>query len=584
MIPDKYKPLIYKQNLSTLYFYFLSSFIVVTFEMLSVGLIPIFALSITDNNEIIQNFLNNFEIGTFFEKLTKQEIVIFFSIALISVFLIKNLVIGWINYLQSKVLRDYKISTANLLFTYYINKNFKFYLSSNPATLLRNITTDVSHAFNYFLAKIKMLRECIIIFFILLILISINPVIHSIAFFVFILVTIMFYYVYRIALKKRGEEVHRKNSTRAKIINETFLMIKEIKVMKKEEYFKGKFNKINFELENLSFVNQFLITIPRLFIEVTSVLLVTIFSVVLTISDYSEAYVISVITLMVAAGARFIPGFNVITSSFSTTRWLQPSFDLVTKEISNLIKRDELKSYEKDLNKQVTFNKHIEIKDLSFSYTDEKIINNIKFAINKGEFIGIFGSSGGGKTTLINILLGLLSPSDGQILADGKDIKYSMDNWQKKIGYIPQEVYLLDASIRENIAMGVDKNNIDQNKIDELINFTNLEGLINNLPQKSSTNVGFMGNNISGGQRQRIGIARALYFNPEILIFDEATSSLDIDNENLILEKLKKLKNDKTLIIVSHKKNSLKYCDHIFEIKEKKAHKIINNIKQKNTN
>jgi len=573
MIPDKYKTLIYKQNLSTIYFYFLSSFIVVIFEMLSVGLIPIFALSITDHNEIIQNFLNNFGIGAFFEKLTKQEIVIFFSVALIAAFLIKNLIIGWINYLQNKILRDYKISTANLLFLYYINKNFKFFLSSNPATLVRNITIDVGHAFNYFLAKIKMLRESIIIFLILLILISINPMIHSIAFLVFILVSIMFYYIYRIALKKRGEELHNKNYVRYKILNEIFLMIKEIKVLKKEEYFQKKFKDINFDLENLSFINQFLTSIPRLFIEIVSVLLVVIFSVVLTISNYSEAYVISVITLMVAAGARFIPGFNVITSSFSTTRWLQPSFDLVTKDISDLIKKDELKSYKNDLTKQVTFNKHLEIKDLSFSYKDEKIINNMKFTINKGEFIGIFGRSGGGKTTLINILLGLLTPSHGQILVDGKDIKYSMDNWQKKIGYIPQDVYLLDASIRENIAMGIDQKNIDQNKIDELINFTNLEGLINGLPQKSSTNVGYMGNNISGGQKQRIGIARALYFDPEIIILDEATSSLDIDNENFIIEKLKTLKKDKTIIIVSHKKNSLKYCDHIFEIKEK-THKI----------
>ena len=573
MIPDKYKTLIYKQNLSTIYFYFLSSFIVVIFEMLSVGLIPIFALSITDHNEIIQNFLNNFGIGAFFEKLTKQEIVIFFSVALIAAFLIKNLIIGWINYLQNKILRDYKISTANLLFLYYINKNFKFFLSSNPATLVRNITIDVGHAFNYFLAKIKMLRESIIIFLILLILISINPMIHSIAFLVFILVSIMFYYIYRIALKKRGEELHNKNYVRYKILNEIFLMIKEIKVLKKEEYFQKKFKDINFDLENLSFINQFLTSIPRLFIEIVSVLLVVIFSVVLTISNYSEAYVISVITLMVAAGARFIPGFNVITSSFSTTRWLQPSFDIVTKDISDLIKKDELKSYKNDLTKQVTFNKHLEIKDLSFSYKDEKIINNMKFTINKGEFIGIFGRSGGGKTTLINILLGLLTPSHGQILVDGKDIKYSMDNWQKKIGYIPQDVYLLDASIRENIAMGIDQKNIDQNKIDELINFTNLEGLINGLPQKSSTNVGYMGNNISGGQKQRIGIARALYFDPEIIILDEATSSLDIDNENFIIEKLKTLKKDKTIIIVSHKKNSLKYCDHIFEIKEK-THKI----------
>ena len=568
MIPKKYKPLIYKQSLSALYFYFFSSFIVIIFEMLSVGLVPIFALSLTDNSEVITKIFNTIGINDYFNKLNKNEVVIFFSIALLSTFIIKNFIIGWINYLQSKILRDYKISTSKLLFKYYINTNFRFFLSTNPSTLIRNITTDVGHTFNYFLAKIKMLRESIIIILITLILVSINPKVHFVVFFVFMFVSLIFYYIYRITLKKRGEDLHKKNSLRFKLLNETFLMIKEIKVLKKESFFKKKFENINFDLENLSFINNFLTSVPRLFIEVISVLLITIFSIVLMLSNHSEAYIISVITLMVASGARFIPGFNVITSSFSTTRWLQPSFDTVTKEIKNLMDNEEIDNKNFRLKDKIKFEKKLVIKDLSFSYTDKKIINNLQLSINKGEFIGIIGESGTGKTTLINILLGLLSPTEGKILADGNNIKDNIDNWQKKIGYIPQEVYLLDASIRENIAMGIDNDKIDQKRVDELINFTNLEYVINNLPEKSYSNVGYMGNNISGGQKQRIGIARALYSNPEIIILDEATSSLDIENENLIIKKLNELKGDKTLIIISHKKNSLRYCDSIFEIKE----------------
>jgi len=568
MIPKKYKPLIYKQSLSTLYFYFFSSFIVIIFEMLSVGLVPFFALSLTDNSEVITRIFSTIGVSNYFDKLNKNEIVIFFSITLLSAFIIKNFIIGWINYLQSKILRDYKISTSKLLFRYYINTNFKFFLSANPSTLIRNITTDVGHTFNYFLAKIKMIRESIIIIFITLILISINPAVHFIVFFVFMFISVVFYYIYRVTLKKRGEDLHKKNYLRLKLLNETFLMIKEIKILKKEKYFTRKFQNINFDLENLSFINGFLTSIPRLFIEVTSVLLITIFSVTLMLSNHSEAYIISVITLMVASGARFIPGFNVITSSFSTTRWLQPSFDTVTKEIKNLMDNDEINNKNFKFKDKIKFEKKLVIKDLSFSYTDIKIIDNLQLSINKGEFIGIIGESGSGKTTLINILLGLLSPTEGKILADGKNINDNIDNWQKKIGYVPQEVYLLDASIRENIAMGIDNDKIEQKRVDELINFTNLDNVINNLPEKSYSNVGYMGNNISGGQKQRIGIARALYSNPEIIILDEVTSSLDIENENLIIKKLNELKGDKTLIIISHKKNSLRYCDNIFEIKE----------------
>ena len=183
------------------------------------------------------------------------------------------------------------------------------------------------------------------------------------------------------------------------------------------------------------------------------------------------------------SGARFIPGFNVITSSFSTTRWLQPSFDIVTKEIEILMKRDEVKNKKSKLREEIKFKKKLNIQNLSFSYTDKKILNNINLTINKGEFVGIIGESGTGKTTLINILLGLLFPTEGQILADGINIQNNFDNWQKKIGYIPQE-FICDASIRENIAMGINDKNINQQKIDELIKFTNLENVINNLPEK----------------------------------------------------------------------------------------------------
>ena len=415
-----------------------------------------------------------------------------------------------------------------------------------------------------------MYREGVIISFITIILISVNPKVHFVVFFVFILVCVIFYFIYRVVLKKRGKDLHKKNSLRLKILNETFLMIKEIKVLKKEAYFTDKYHNINFDLENLAFINNVISSMPRLFIEVISVLLITIFSITLMLSNHSEAYIISVITLMVASGARFIPGFNVITSSFSTTRWLQPSFDTVTKEIEILMKRDEVKSKENKLRKEIKFNKKLNIQNLSFSYTDKKILNNVNLTINKGEFVGIIGESGTGKTTLINILLGLLIPTEGQILADGINVRNNIENWQKKIGYIPQEVYLLDASIRENIATGTDDEDINQQKIDELIKFTNLEDVINNLPERSYSNVGYMGNNISGGQKQRIGIARALYNNPEIIILDEATSSLDVKNENLIIEKLNELKEKKTLIIISHKKSSLKYCHKIFEINDRK--------------
>ena len=228
---------------------------------------------------------------------------------------------------------------------------------------------------------------------------------------------------------------------------------------------------------------------------------------------------------------------------------------------------------------QIDFKKSIILKNIDFKYNNSKskTLNKINLKINKNEFIGIIGESGSGKTTLINIIIGLIKPSKGKILIDNKEIENQDLNWIKKIGYVPQSTFLLDSSLKENIAFGKYKNEINKSKIIELLKLTQLKKFINRSSKKINLEVGERGSRISEGQKQRIGIARALYKNPDILVFDEITSSLDQSTEDKIMSDIHKLKGKKTIIFISHKKNILKRCNKIIEIKNQKI-KVLNNV------
>ena len=567
MIPQKYKSLIYKQNPTTLYFYILSSFFVIIFETLSIGSIPIFALALTDNNSFITNYTDNIELFSNLKQLPKRQIIIYSGLAVVILFFIKNIILILINYLQQKIFKEYKLSVSKMLFKYYINSEYKFFLYAKPSKLTRTLTTDVGLAFNYFIAKIVLLREFTIVAIILIFIISVSPLINLGLFSIFFIFNIIFYFIIKKTLKKRGEEIHERNAKRFKILSDTFLMIKQIKINNKENFFTNDFFQNTKKIINLVFFNNFFNTFPKTVMEMVSVLVIVCFSLLLILYNKPDAYVISVVSLLVASGARFIPAFNLITQSFSKTRWLQPSFDLITKEMRNYIQINEENKYlTKDDN--FTFEKEISFKNFTFGYNERNILDGINFEIKKGSCIGIIGESGEGKSTLVNLIMGLLKTEKNNVYIDGKSIEKNIYNWQQNIGYIPQDVYLMDASIKDNIAFGIEEKLIDEKRIEELIDQLNLRKFVDSFPKKLNENVGNMAVKISGGQKQRLGIARALYINPKVLIFDEATSSLDIDNENKIIEIIKRYKKNKTIILVSHRSNTLKYCDKIYEIKK----------------
>ena len=305
-----------------------------------------------------------------------------------------------------------------------------------------------------------------------------------------------------------------------------------------------------------------------------AILVIVIISISFILTERSFEEFIPLIALIAAASIRLIPSFNTISSSVATMRHNNPSFKIIVNELKKMreLIKIEQKSTDTKLKDNLIFKRDIQVKSLTYYYpgTKKKIINDVSFQINHKDIVGIVGSSGAGKSTLVDLVCGLLKPSSGQILIDDIDINKTENNWQRQIGYVPQDIYLLDDTIKSNIAFGELPENFNEKNFKEAIKFAQLENFINTLPDKDKTVVGDRGIRLSGGQRQRIGIARSLYFKPNILIFDEPTSSLDVDNESKIMEDLYKLSNNITIIIISHRLSVFQKCKKIFKVKDGK--------------
>jgi len=561
MFKDKYKFLLLNQRLFNLYIYIFSSFLLIFLEMLGIAMIPLFIINILDTENIIK-ILEKFHIVLNFEK---NKLIIFFSIILVLTFFLKNLMIIFLSYLQNKIIKDFRVSTTQNLYKFYLFTNYNYFLKKKNSELSRALLTDISHAYRYLLAEINLYREITLVLIIMSFLLFVNTLINGIVFLIFSFVTIIFVSSFKKFLKEKGKFLQKLSGQNLKLINETLLLIKQIKIMGKQSFFNYKFKEINKTTENLALMQNFISSLPRPIFEFLAVLMIIIFSNVLIFQyENNNVYIISTLSLLVAACTRFIPAFNVINSSISAMKWYKPSFNIVTEEIKNFNELNQI--IKKMSNTEIQFNDQIRLENISFSYGEKNILNNFSFDIKKGDIVGIKGPSGVGKTTLVNMILGLLSPQNGKILVDGKNISTNLSNWQSKIGYIPQEVYLMDDTIKNNIAFGLKDHEIDTERLNKILEITNLSNFVLNLKDKENSYVGNLGEKLSGGQRQRIGIARALYTNPDILIMDEATSALDMKNEDEIIGELNELKGKKTIIVISHRENTLKNCNKIINL------------------
>ena len=480
-----------------------------------------------------------------------------------------------IRYLELRIVKGFRIRCSKDIFNYFLEMPFSYHLNTNPAVTIRIINADVHQAFSYLLSKIRLIREYILVIFVIIGLILIDPLTYSVSFLFFTLVAIIFYFIYKKIITKRAKIFQEKSAERLQILNQSFYSIKEIKIFNKLNFFNKIFDKNTKVMEEIGLFTTFISSIPRHIYEIIAIIMILFFTLTLVIMDRPQSSIIPIVSLLVASGGRFIPAFNMISSSMSSISFTQPMFDkviLYLNSLNELNAKKKLKQINQDNSDEaeIVYNNKIQINNLSFHYHGKKILENSSFSIKQGSTIGIIGKSGEGKSTLINLIVGLLKPSSGEILVDDQNINQNLINWQKKIGYIPQDVYLMDDTIKSNICFGLEEEEIDNKNFNKAIEQAQITKFVNSLDEKEYTKIGNLGSRISGGQKQRIAIARALYLNPEILILDEATSSLDMDNENKILSEINQIKANKTIILISHRKNTLASCNYIYLLNDKK--------------
>jgi ABC-type bacteriocin/lantibiotic exporter with double-glycine peptidase domain len=349
----------------------------------------------------------------------------------------------------------------------------------------------------------------------------------------------------------------------SKIVLEGIGGIKDLKILGRESYFLNQFNTKNYDRAKLNSNQETFSQIPRFYLELISIIGLVCFILLLLFLGRDSKSLITILGIFVAATFRLVPSINRILAAIQSMKFFTPSVELVVNELKNFMKPDQKLSTEK----KITLQKQIEFKNVTFSHQEKEIIlRKINLQIPKNKIVGIIGESGSGKSTLVDLIMGLQIPNKGEILIDNKPNFQISQNWRNNIGYVSQSIYLIDDSIKSNIAFGIPEELIDLKRIEKIIKKIQLEKLIGELKKGLDTNVGERGVQLSGGQKQRIGIARALYHNPDILIFDEATSALDTETEKEVMNSIYDLRKGKTIIIIAHRLSTLNNVDVLYKI------------------
>lgn len=491
--------------------------------------------------------------------------VIVFVLLLMSLFL---RALSQYAQLRFALMREFSIG-KNLI-EKYLHQPYAWFLNQHSAELGKSILSEVSAVVQQTILSILMFfaYSTLAISMILLLFVVDVKLAFIVSTFLIIVYGLVFYFMKNI-LTMIGDQKIKANEERFKIVSEAFSAIKEIKLAGLEKNYVELFSKPAEIFARNQALSQTISYLPRFIIEGVAFGGMIILVLVLILRGEFFFEIAPILALYAFAGYRLIPAIQNIYFSITQIRFSKPSLDLLHQ---NLIKLKKIENNNRNI--AINFKKNICLKNVDFYYpfTKEPSLKNINFNISSFSRIGIIGPSGSGKTTLVNIILGLYSATKGSLLVDNKIISNeNVKSWQKNIGYVPQQIYLSDKSIAENIAFGEEKENIDFNMIQKVSKIAKIHDfVINNLPEKYDSYIGEGGVKLSGGQRQRIGIARALYHNPNLLILDEATSSLDNETENAVVDDINKLEKNITIIMIAHRLTTLKNCEQIYLLENNK--------------
>lgn len=540
------------------------SFITSILETIGVGIIPALIIFLSDPNIIITK-LNKYNLVETYLSIGYEKFLFIFVISTIFFFFIKNSFLIFFNFYETNFFKTIKSYYSDLLLKFYFSEKYIYGIRDNPIILSRNIVAETSNSCFYIRAKILLFKEFLTFFLIFLLLLVAKPIITLITFSFFLTLIYLLRLISTKYLTNKGLLAQKYRGAKGGLLHSILNSWKEIFLIKKTDFFINKFNKLN-ELDLNTWRSIELITkSPRVILEFFIILIVCFSIIIFFLFFYDKKNIITpTLLLFGVAIARLYPCFSNISQFINILSTNLASYRLIEKEIKNIttIKNGKEFIYKKEF----IFQKNIKFENVSFKFKNEEIrpLKDVNLSIKKGEVVAVMGASGSGKSTLLQLILGFLSPTKGSIKIDNINLKEIKDSWQRNIGYVPQNIHLLDENIAANIALGVPKNMINFKKIRKILKILNLGRYIKNLDNKFSKNIDYNSANISGGEKQRIALARALYNDSKVLVFDEITSALDNITSIKIMKEFLKLKKNKTILIVTHDTSIAKLCQKTF--------------------
>ena len=544
-------------------------------ETVGVSMLLPVVQAIMDPEQLMENEL----VGKVTEALhieTSRQLIILMLGALIALYVVKNAYLLFQTYVQNTFVTRNRNRMISRVMREFLNRPYEEYLGADIPTVFRLTDSDIPNAFQLILVMIQMVTEIVVAGFLCIVLVVVSPVMSLFIFCIFLGMTLMITKVLKPRLNAIGHKNQQIQSRIAKWRIQSIYGLKDVKVLHREEFFVRNYYESGAIGADVARNYAVFNNLPRLLIETIFMASMLLFIMLYMLRGGNITVLIPQLSAFAVAGIRVMPGTNRINTYLSEIAYSQPCLDYLYENLTANMKMDvngsvtglargggaqtqEVRTHLQD---------KIVLDHITYAYpnTEKNIFTDAHMEVKKGQSVGIMGPSGAGKSTVVDILLGLLRVQEGTITCDGANIFDNYADWLSKIGYIPQSIYLIDESIRDNIAFGIDADKIDDRRIWEVLEEAQLKEFVEELPEGLDTTIGDRGVRISGGQRQRLGIARALYHNPEILVFDEATSALDNDTEKAVMDAINNFHGRKTMVIIAHRLNTIAKCDVIYKV------------------
>ena len=560
---EYYNNLLIKKEKKNLYIIFIFGTIASVIDTLSIGILPLYLLSITDLESFIKfspNFLKDIIISFEYQ----NKLILASSLTIILLFLIKNIFLYLLNIFIMFLFLSIREGIMFRSAKHFIYISYQTFLKFNSANIIRNITGESLNTSNCLRDIILLFQEISLVLFIVIFSSILYPEITLPGIVIIFSVSLFFFFITKKYLKKLGAKNVELRANFIKSVNHVFGSFKEIKIFKNENYMLDFFRKsLSNEISNIKRIN-IVSTIPRYLIEIFVITLILLLLTFFLFKDRSIQNHIPMLTLFASALIRIMPSVIKINQIFSKITTTYKSVEVI-----NDLKLLDIKEkiFKLSNEKKFQFNNEIIFKNVNFKYlkSRENVFNNLNFRIKKNSLNLITGVSGSGKSTLIELITGILKPDEGKIYVDNRDISENISSWQDHISYMPQEIYLLDDTIKENIIFDF---NVDNNKddLDEVLKKVNLYNFIQKLPNKYEEKLGERANLFSGGQIKRFGLARCLIKKRPVIILDEPTTGLDKENVSNLIKSIKKISEENTVIIVSHNNEFEKVADFVLNL------------------